>query len=72
MTRNEFEAKFNASYQTAVETWLSEEKIDTILKENLKDPVSTTNLVSSIFLLSLKCNKDVIHSVLSEVLEFDD
>lgn len=74
MTRKEFDQKFNEKCNQVLQSYNDKEVLKSYLSEsdNKTKNISTEELLINLFLLSFKINKELIHSVLTEILEFSD
>lgn len=74
MTRSEFDAKFNEKYKEALLSVgnpdILKARLEKVATENRK--ISNEDLCINMLLLSAEFSKNLIHSVLTDVLEFDE
>lgn len=74
MTRSEFDAKFNEKYKESLLTLTDADSLKARLEKvsNGNNKISNESLFSEAILLSIEVNKKLLHSVLIDVLEFDE
>lgn len=74
MTRSEFDAKFNERYKESLLTLTDSDSLKARLEKVSKgnNKISNDALFSEAILLSVEVNKKLLHSVLTDVLEFDE
>lgn len=74
MTRSEFDAKFNERYKESLLTLTDADSLKARLEKVSKgnNKISNDALFSEAILLSVEVNKKLLHSVLTDVLEFDE
>lgn len=74
MTRSEFDAKFNERYKESLLSLTDTDSLKARLKKEAKEnnKISSDALFSEAIMLSIEVNKKLLHSVLTDVLEFDE
>ena len=74
MTRSEFDAKFNEKYKESLLALTDADSLKARLEKVSKgnNKISNEALFSEAILLSIEVNKKLLHSVLTDVLEFDE
>lgn len=74
MTRSEFDAKFNEKYKESLLALTDADSLKARLEKvsNGNNKISNEALFSEAILLSIEVNKKLLHSVLIDVLEFDE
>ena len=74
MTRSEFDAKFNEKYKESLLSLTDADSLKARLEKVSKgnNKISNEALFSEAILLSIEVNKKLLHSVLTDVLEFDE
>lgn len=74
MTRSEFDAKFNEKYKESLLALTDADSLKARLEKvsNGNNKISNESLFSEAILLSIEVNKKLLHSVLIDVLEFDE
>lgn len=74
MTRSEFDTKFNERYKESLLTLTDADSLKARLEKVSKgnNKISNDALFSEAILLSVEVNKKLLHSVLTDVLEFDE
>ena len=74
MTRSEFDAKFNERYKESLLSLTDADslkaRLEKVSKGNSK--ISNEALFSEAIMLSIEVNKKLLHSVLTDILEFDE
>jgi hypothetical protein len=71
MTKSEFDSKFDLSYQKVLAEYRSKEKISELF--DVKDSSNPTinELIANTYRVMLEFDKDLLYSVLAEVLEVE-
>ena len=71
MTKSEFDSKFDLSYQKVLAEYRSKEKISELF--DVKDSSNPTinELIANTYRVMLEFDKDLLYSVLTEVLEVE-
>lgn len=74
MTRSEFDAKFNEKFKESLLSLTDADSLKARLEKasNGDNKISNVALFSEALLLSIEVNKKLLHSVLTDVLEFDE
>lgn len=74
MTRNEFNSKFNETYKESLLSLANPDSLKARLEKasNGNNKISNEDLFSEAIILSIEVNKKILHSVLTDVLEFDE
>lgn len=74
MTRAEFDAKFNEKYKESLLSLVNPDYLKARLKKisNADNKISSEALFTEAIMLSIEVNKKFLHSVLTDVLEFDE
>jgi hypothetical protein len=72
MTKSEFDSKFDLSHQKVLAEYRSKEKISELF--DVKDPSNPTinELIANTYRVMLEFDKDLLYSVLTEVLEVEN
>lgn len=74
MTRSEFDAKFNERYKESLLTLTDADSLKARLEKVSKgnNKISNDVLFTEAIMLSIEVNKKLLHSVLTDILEFDE
>ena len=72
MTKSEFDSKFDLSYQKVLAEYRSKEKISELFDVKDSSKPTINELIANTYRVMLEFDKDLLYSVLTEVLEVEN